>query len=125
MHMLIIYFRGKPLSKASAERKNYKRKLGALVPMKRKKIGHRCDSIIQSLTANHESADEFGASEIAKNHDKFNTKVLYEHGHKLPKTLRNMFNILSLSYPFIVRRLEMIGYVLQGKRLFSSWIYVA
>lgn len=105
MHMLIIYFRGKPLSKASTERKNYKRKLSALVLMKRKKIGHRCDSIIQSLTANHEPADEFGASEIAKNHDKFNTKVLYEHGHKLPKTLRDMFNILSLSYPSIVRRL--------------------
>jgi hypothetical protein len=36
-----------------------------------------------------------------------------------------MFNALCLSYPSIVRRLETVGYIHQGKRLFNSWIYVA
>ncbi|CAO3694122.1 unnamed protein product [Rhizopus stolonifer] len=104
----------KNVEQSISGKENYKRKFGALVPMKRKKIGHRCDSIIQRLTTNHEPIDEFGASEVAKDHDKFSTKILYEHGHKLPKMLRDMFNALCSSYPSIVRQLETVGYIHQG-----------
>ncbi|KAG0170968.1 hypothetical protein DFQ30_001698 [Apophysomyces sp. BC1015] len=72
---------------ASAERKNRKRKLGSMVPMERKKIGRRCDSIIRRITVQHEPSDELGASEIAKQHDKPGTGVLKDQGQKLPKTL--------------------------------------
>ncbi|KAG0180316.1 hypothetical protein DFQ29_000890 [Apophysomyces sp. BC1021] len=79
--------RGEPPSMASAERKNRKRKLGSMVPMERKKIGRRCDSIIRRITVQHEPSDELGASEIAKQHDKPGTGVLKDQGQKLPKTL--------------------------------------
>ncbi|ORZ15301.1 hypothetical protein BCR42DRAFT_416826 [Absidia repens] len=106
--------RGEPPSKASADRKNQKRKLGTILPMDRKKIGRRCDSIIRRITVEHEQYDELGAGEISRKCDKFNTKVLNEYGLKLPKTLRDMFNALCSSHQQCIRELETVGYIHHG-----------
>ncbi|PHZ16827.1 uncharacterized protein RHIMIDRAFT_289552 [Rhizopus microsporus ATCC 52813] len=59
------------------------------------KSGYKCHMIVRERKANHENANEFGASEVGIKYN--GTKYIVEGGVKLPKALKDMLDNLILN----------------------------
>lgn len=57
---------GEPMSNTSQKRKNQMRTISGIIPMVRKSMGHKCDSIFRTYQVIHSKGLEFGATEAKK-----------------------------------------------------------
>ncbi|KAI8977701.1 hypothetical protein BDF20DRAFT_914007 [Mycotypha africana] len=104
---------GEPMSSTNQKRKNQMRTISGIMPMVRKSMGHKCDSIFRTYQVKHSKGLEFGATEAKGNYDN-SSDHLKDALYKLPRTLKDMLDDLIVTKPELRGSLQTVGFIHSG-----------
>ncbi|KAG1455819.1 hypothetical protein G6F55_006853 [Rhizopus delemar] len=104
---------GESMSITSQKRKNQKRTISGMMPMVRKSMGHKCDSVFRTYQVKHSKGLEFGATEAKGNYDN-SSDHLKDALYKLPRTLKDMLDDLIETKPELRGSLQTVGFIHSG-----------
>ncbi|KAG1054708.1 hypothetical protein G6F43_003301 [Rhizopus delemar] len=106
----IVVANGERASRASSERMNVGRSLGAFDGIERKKVGTKVDLLFSI------GQIELGALEAGPRSVRSSTKSVVELGMKCPKTLKDILVEMEQLAPSQLRKLKSSGFVVAGKQ---------
>lgn len=104
---------GESMSITNQRRKSQKRTISGMMPMVRKSMDHKCDSVFRTYQVKHSKGLEFGATEAKGNYDN-SSDHLKDVLYKLPRTLKDMLDDLIETKPELRGSLQTVGFIHSG-----------